>query len=321
MNYYRNPLLDKDAPDPFMTYDPVTGYYYALHTNYNKVEIFRSKTAFDILKSESKIVYTSDNNDGNYNSFWAPEMHKAPDGRWYIYTSAMIIPDGWCPRIFVLGSKTNDPFGEWEYKGRPFMDEFSIDPTVYTDKNGKQYMCCSKVQKPDGQVLVITELKNPYTPGEKSAVIAKAEYDWELVPPYGKGWAINEGPFFVEKDGRLYIIYSGNGCWSKDYCLAVLEYVGGDMCDKNSWVKHDKPVFTHGNGVFGPGHASFFKSPDNSELWCVYHVLKDENPSNKCAPRYFCIQPFYFDENSFPKYQHPVGFDKELKAPSGEDKI
>ncbi len=321
MCLYRNPLKDKDAPDPFMTFDPATGYYYALHTNWDKVEIFRSKKAFDVLNGESKIVYTNDNPDGNYNSFWAPEMHKAPDGKWYIYTSAMVIPEGWRPRIFVLGSKTADPFGEWEFKGRPCPDEFSIDPTVYTDKDGKQYMCYSRVYKPDGQVLEIREMTSPYTVSDKYAVISKATYDWELVPPYDINWAINEGPFFVEKDGRLFIIYSGNGCWSKDYCLGVLEFLGGDMCDAKNWVKHDKPIFTRANGVFGPGHASFFKSPDNTEYWVVYHVLKDENPSNQCAPRAFCIQPFYFDENSFPKYQHPVGFDKELKAPSGEDDI
>ena len=32
MKTFRNPVSPFSAPDPFMTYDPVTGYYYALFT-------------------------------------------------------------------------------------------------------------------------------------------------------------------------------------------------------------------------------------------------------------------------------------------------
>ena len=32
MRKFRNPVSPGDAPDPFMTFDPITGYYYALFT-------------------------------------------------------------------------------------------------------------------------------------------------------------------------------------------------------------------------------------------------------------------------------------------------
>ena len=42
MQTFRNPISPFDAPDPFMTYDPVTGYYYALFSRHSKLELFRS---------------------------------------------------------------------------------------------------------------------------------------------------------------------------------------------------------------------------------------------------------------------------------------
>ncbi len=42
MKVFRNPVADFDTPDPFMTYDKVTGYYYALFTRHEYLEIFRS---------------------------------------------------------------------------------------------------------------------------------------------------------------------------------------------------------------------------------------------------------------------------------------
>ena len=45
MKTFRNPIADFNTPDPFMTYDPVTGYYYALFTRGSCLEIFRSRHA------------------------------------------------------------------------------------------------------------------------------------------------------------------------------------------------------------------------------------------------------------------------------------
>ena len=45
MRTFRNPVSPFDAPDPFMTFDTVTGYYYALFTRGSKLELFRSRHA------------------------------------------------------------------------------------------------------------------------------------------------------------------------------------------------------------------------------------------------------------------------------------
>ena len=244
-------------------------------------------------------------------------MHRGPDGLWYIYTSGRITKGDGEKRIFIIGSVTTDPFGEWEYKRKPVASVFSIDPTVYTAPDGTQYMCYSRVDPEYGQVLDIAKMKSPITI-YTATTIAKAELEWELVEPYVGNLAILEGAFFLENNGRLFIIYSANGCWSNRYALGVLEYKGGDMCAPESWVKHPEPLLTYGNGVYGPGHAAFFRSPDGSEVWCAYHGMRQSNDTVTPMARYFNIQKVEFDETGYPVMGQPVGYETPITPPSGE---
>lgn len=321
MAEFQNPISPFDAPDPFMTYDADTGYYYALFTRGKKLEIFRSKRAACVVTDgDSRVVYTpSPERDGIWGHIWAPEMHKGTNGRWYIYTSGSVTADASQKRLFIMEGPKGDPFvGDWTFKCMPTPDVFSIDPTVYTAPDGAQYLCVSRLDPIDGQVLDIYDMVNPYTVGESHATIARAELEWELIPPYVGGYAIVEGAFFVEREGRLFIVYSANGCWSDDYCLGVLEHTGGLLCDAKNWKKHPRPIFTYGNGLYGPGHASFFKSPDTSELWCAYHGMKEHNEDCTPTARYFNIQKIDFDENGFFVRALPVGYEKKQNSPSGE---
>lgn len=321
MRGFKNPISPFSAPDPFMTFDPVTGYYYALFTRATGLELFRSRHAGNIVTDNDFItVYTPNGErDGIWGDIWAPEMHRAPNGRWYIYTSGRIKPERSKKCLFIMEGPADDPFaGEWVFKCKPSPDIYSIDPTVYTAPDGVQYLCSSRSIPGSGQVLEICDLINPYTYGENRVTIARAELDWELIPPYVGRSAIVEGAFFLERNGRLFIIYSANGCWSDNYCLGVLEHTGGSLCDAASWRKHEKPLLVHGNGVYGPGHASFFLSPDQSEVWCAYHGMKEHNEAVTAAPRYFNLQRIDFDGSGYPVMGVPIGYEVEQAPPSGE---
>ena len=322
MYKFRNPVFSFDSPDPFMTFDPITGYYYALFTRGSVLELFRSRHAGSIgTDGDSRIIYTPDGiRDGIWGSIWAPEMHRGSNGRWYIYTSGRLLPEEPSPkRLFIIEGPSDDPFnGEWIFRGMPSPDIFSIDPTVYTAPDGMQYLCCSRVDPQYGQVLEIYDLINPYTYGENHATIAYAELPWELVPPYQFPAAIVEGAFFLERNNRLFIIYSANGCWSDHYCLGVLEHIGGELCNAENWKKHPEPLLVYGNGAYGPGHATFFKSPDGSEVWCAYHAMKAHNETVSPTERYFNIQKIDFDKTGYPVMGMPVGYDKEQLPPKGE---
>ena len=321
MKKFRNPVSPFDAPDPFMTFDPQTGYYYALFTRGSKLELFRSHHAGSIVTDgDSRVIYTPNGErDGIWGDIWAPEMHRGSDGKWYVYTSGRIKPEPSQKRLFIMEGPADDPFeGEWIFRGKPSPDIFSIDPTVYTAPDGVQYLCSSRVDPQYGQVLDICDLVNPYTYGNNWATIARAELDWELVEPYTGRHAIVEGAFFLEREGRLFIIYSANGCWSDHYCLGILEHTGGSLTDAANWKKHPEPFFVHGNGLYGPGHASFFRSPDGSEVWCAYHGMKEHNEKVTPAHRFFNIQRIDFDETGYPKPTLPTGYEIELDPPAGE---
>lgn len=317
---FTNPIFWDDAPDPFITYDAETGYYYALYTRVDRVELYRHKHAASVLnRGEFKVIYRATGADGVWGDIWAPEMHRGPDGLWYIYTSGRITKEDGPKQVFVLASLTKDPFGQWEFKGRPNANVFSIDPTVYTAPDGTQYMCYSRFDAKDGQVLEIAKMKNPYTCYE-GTTITKAELDFELVAPYVGTNAIVEGAFFLENNGRLFLIYSANGCWSDHYALGVLEHIGGDLCSPQSWKKHTEPLLSYANGVYGPGHASFFRSPDGTEVWCAYHAMRYSNETVTYAPRYCHLQKVEFDENGYPVMGKPIGSGIKMAPPSGEEK-
>ena len=316
---FKNPVAPHDSPDPFMTYDPVTKYYYALFTCHTMLKLYRSRNAGTIIKdNDFRIIYEA-GNDGILGDIWAPEMHRGSNGKWYIYTSGRLNLKTNNKRLFIMEGPEKDPFdGEWMFKVMPSPDIYSIDPTIYTAPDKTQYLCASRVDPKYGQVLDIYDMINPYTLGKKSATIAKAELPWELVPPYVDDLAIVEGAFFLKRNERLFIIYSANGCWSDHYCLGILEHTGGEICDAANWKKHDKPLFTYGNGVYGPGHASFFSSPDGTEVWCAYHGMKEHNENVTETTRFFNLQRVDFNEDDFPVMSLPTGYDTEITPPSGE---
>ena len=209
---FTNPVSHFQAPDPFMTYDKETGYYYLLFTLGDRLELYRCRQAADItMRGESKVIYYANGpRDGIYGDIWAPEMHKGSDGKWYIYTSGRMTQGAGEKRLFIVRALTDDPFGEWEFVRMPTPGIFSIDPTVYTAPDGVQYVCYSRVDPKDGQVLDICKMSSPFFFDSKKVTIAKAELEWELDPPTIGSKAIVEGAFFLEHNGRLFLIYSAN---------------------------------------------------------------------------------------------------------------
>ena len=323
---FRNPLALRDAPDPFVTWDPVTGYYYSLFTCGNRLEIFRSRRAGSILSdNDSKVIYRTPDH-GFLKCVWAPEMHRV-NGRWYVYTSGQMTEEHGPKRIFVLGALSDDPFGEWEYLGQPLPWLWAIDATSWVSPTGIQYLSYCRIEHDEfghsRNVLQIRRMTNPWTASDQCADIGRAEYPWEQIAPYDTRHLINEGPFFVEKNGRLFVIYSANGCTIDQYCMGLLEFVGDQrdstqLCSAKYWIKHDKPVFQQANGVYGPGHASFFKSPDGEELWCAYHGMMEASEVSRGRTRYLNLQKIAFDESGFPVFGEPAGYETDIVPPGGE---
>jgi GH43 family beta-xylosidase len=99
----------------------------------------------------------------------------------------------------------------------------------------------------------------------------------------------------------------------------MLTYNGNDPLNADSWVKHPEPVFERVDsaGVYGPGHATFFSSPDGTEDWIAYHA-NDEITDGCDMGRTPRIQRFSWHEDGTPDFGSPVSTTEELPVPSGE---
>ena len=305
-NRYKNPLSDTlDTADPCIIYNERDGYYYGIYTGDDRLVMHRAKRVGDMFShSEFTTVYQVSEEDGTYGFLWAPEIHVI-DGIWHIYTSTHEKNTKARKHVICLVAKGENPFLGFRLLGHINPDLYAIDPTVH-EWGGRLYICSSAVL--DGmQKLIIQELESPAVPKGEWSVIAEPEYDWERVYPYDGKWSpINEGAYFIEREGRLFIVYSGNGCWSDDYVMGILELVSENPLLHESWHKHRTPFMTKGNGCFGPGHATFFYSPDKTELWICHHCLHESDPEFKPMDRHCHIQKVFFDEKGFPHADKPL---------------
>ncbi len=148
--------------------------------------------------------------------------------------------------------------------------------------------------------------------GQDRIRISSPQYSWEVK---GSPPSINEGPQILVKNNSVHVIYSASGSWTDDYCLGQLTCINENFMDSASWTKKSESVFLPTDDVFGPGHASFVKSPDLSEDWIVYHAAKSQGSG---WDRNVRMQKFSWDENDFPLFGSPVSTGVELDGPSDD---
>ncbi|GAA3465365.1 hypothetical protein J2S66_000962 [Saccharothrix longispora] len=133
------------------------------------------------------------------------------------------------------------------------------------------------------------------------------------------GAAGQRGSFALQRNGRTFLTYSASYCGTADYKLGMLEYRGGDPLAQSSWTKHATPIFQRDNaaGVYGPGHHSFFTSPDGTETWIAYHA--NSSASHGCGTtRTTRVQKISWNADGTPDLGVPVSTSAVLAGPSGE---
>jgi GH43 family beta-xylosidase len=318
---FTNPLLPSGA-DPWSVYE--NGFYYYTHTLGNRVDIWRTRSIARLGKGKRKTVFDPPPGLPYSKGLWAPEIHRI-DGRWYIYVAA---DDGKNEnhRLYVLENSARDPLkGEWEWKGRiGDSTQWAIDGSVFRH-NGQLYLIWSGWEgNTNGQQdLYICRMKNPWTPETERVRISSPVYDWEKHgdlndpsnPPHV---SVNEGPQFLSRGEKLFIVYSASGCWTEQYALGLLSaHTGSNLLDSTSWKKHPEPVFTAApeNGVYAPGHNSFFTSPDGTENWILYHAnsAAGQGCGKNRSPR---AQRFLWKEDDTPDFGRPLKPGVPVPAPA-----
>lgn len=143
--------------------------------------------------------------------------------------------------------------------------------------------------------------------------------------PYGRPirLATNEGPQQLTnpKTGQNFVIYSAARVNTPYYCLGMLEMVGNDPMQYQSWRKHTAGCVFHQNtqtGVYGTGHASFTTSPDGEEHYMVYHAQTTANPSPDLY-RTARIQKFDWNADGTPNF--PLAENGPFPVPAGQKEM
>jgi GH43 family beta-xylosidase len=310
---FTNPIK-RNAPDPWLTY--YNGNYHMAATTWNStVTMRKSKTLAGLNTAPEVTVFNLAGRANGCCNMWAPEFHllDGPNGkRWYMYyVAGQNVPDyNPTQRLHVLESDGLDPMGPYHFKA-DLGTTWQLDASVLK-LNGKLYLMGTYV---DGtQNLFIQELSNPWTLTGARRRLTAPTLPWER-----QSGNVAEGPEALQYNGKTFVIYSASACWGPDYKLGMLTYASGDPLLESSWRKAPNPVFQRNdaNGVFAPGHNGFFKSPDGTEDWLVYHA--NDSAGGGCdMNRTTRAQKFTWNADGTPNFGTPVALGTRLAVPSGE---
>ncbi len=332
-NYFTT--LITDYPDPFVVYDETIGVYILTGTGGPGITI-KSSPTLEGLRSAKKVqIYFPERQEGPDQLLWAPEIHKLND-KWYVYFTGHRTGEKSKgiqskQRMHVLECTSEDPVsGEWIYKGKIGGTEqrHGIDGTVF-ELNDQLFYVWSGPPKgfPIGQSTWIAPMINPWTLGDKWSNISKVGKAWEgtvSFPIFG----VMEGQQILRSMGKVYLAYSTFGYLDDRYRIGMLVMdEHDDPMDKKSWTKMKGPVFEQNpeENVFSTGHHCFFKSPDGTEYWFMYHARSTSiGMKRKWSPdlplRYCRAQPLSFDANGTPVFGTAVNGGTTQCAPSGEQR-
>jgi GH43 family beta-xylosidase len=306
-----NPLLP-EGPDPWMVFHD--GYYYFTCTSGNQIKIRRARSLADLGGGRGDRVVWEDNTPGRDKQMWAPEFDwlDGPNGRrWYLYYCAS---DGWHlnHRCHVLESQGDSPLGPYVYKGKLKTDPddkyYAIDPglLVTSDKQRMHFLWAGH----PGHVIYISDMENPWTTRGKRVHL----------PAEGFGCAeVREGPVTLVRNGKVFLIYSICDTGKPDYKLGMLVAdEKSDLLRPESWEQYPEPVFTRcdEHGVYGPGHNGFFRSPDGTEDWIIYHAKS--TPSYTYRTRSPRAQKFTWRPDGTPDFGKPLALSAVIPVPAGD---
>jgi GH43 family beta-xylosidase len=195
---------------------------------------------------------------------WAPEI-VFDSGRYYIYFSAGV---GAAHRMFVISSASAAGGYTAETQLALPDNKWAIDGSLFTF-NGQRWFVWSGWAGDTNveQNIYLARMSSPTTPTGGRYIISQPRESWERV--VGNPF-INEGPEAIkDPNGQLHIVYSANGSWSDQYCLADLRLrAGGDPTYVWDWYKSNGCLFGSNRAtmmagwdptlyVNGPGHHSF----------------------------------------------------------------
>ncbi|MEV0619889.1 glycoside hydrolase family 43 protein [Nonomuraea sp. NPDC050404] len=302
---FRNPV--NPSADPSLMFH--NGNYYVATTRGDRIGIWKSPSLATLLSATEQVVWRDSDNSRN-KQMWAPAFRHVGN-RWYIYYTASDGVDA-NHRMYVLESAGNDPMGPYSFKAKiADYGVYAIDGEPITH-NGQQYFVWSspgRGMSGGPQQLYIARMSNAWTvTGNRVAI-----------PADGGCTEVREGPTPLYRNGRTFLTYSSCDTGKPDYQLWMKSIANGaDPMVPANWRQHAGPVFSRNNetGVWGPGHHSFFRSPDGTQDWIAYHGKNTSvNTYNFRTTR---VQRFTWNADGTPNFGRPLAAGATQQLPSGD---
>ncbi|MFC7840675.1 family 43 glycosylhydrolase [Streptomyces sp. NPDC057382] len=267
-----NPLV-RNRADPHI-HRHTDGFYYFTATvpEYDRLVLRRSRTLAGLATAAESVLWRAHPTGPMGAHIWAPELHRI-GGTWYLYFASAPAEDVWAIRIWVLENAHPDPFrGTWVERGqlRTAWETFALDATTFSHR-GRRYLAWAQHEPgtDSNTGLFLSEMANPWTLKGPQVRLSTPEYDWECI-----GFKVNEGPYVLQRNGRLFMTYSA-GATDSHYCVGLLTAdARAGLLDPGSWSKSPVPVFTSNDTTrqYGPGHNCFTVAEDGRTDVLVYHA-------------------------------------------------
>ena len=189
--------------------------------------------------------------------YWAPDVVKRPDGRYYLYYNQ--------PCNTFAGS-SDTPIGPWTpltpgdglvIPDRLVKDVITLDTQLFADKDGTLYGYWGTwgifANSGCGYGVFNSDMKSFARLGMLPNTQAKDFF---------------EAPFMIERNGVYYFTYSSGSCHDATYRV---QYAVSDKADGEFKMGPNNPILasTPDGRVHGPGHHSILQRGD--EYFIVYH--------------------------------------------------
>ena len=268
----------------------VGGTYIAAQSQGGGIAVRQASSPDGLAAAAARPVWTDARNLGEV---WAPEI-VLDGGRYHIYFSAGRGP---AHRMYVISSAAPDSGYTAETRLALPDDKWAVDGTMFVF-NGQRWFVWSGWAGDTNveQNLYVARMTGPSTVTGGRYVISQPRESWERV--VGNPF-INEGPQPIrDPNGQLHIVYSANGSWSDQYCLADLRLrAGGDPAYVWDWYKSNGCLFGSNGATMmagwdptrhanGPGHHSFVlvhgdiatSPPAGPTFPLMYHAVPKGTP-------------------------------------------
>ncbi|CAN5910678.1 hypothetical protein BH11MYX3_BH11MYX3_16160 [soil metagenome] len=255
---YQNPVVDRDCPDPGVTF--AGDAYYMVCTG----------GAFPIQRSRDLVTWAPTGRavlpggkapwSANGGRNWAPEIHQVGN-RYVAYFTAV---NG--ANVLSIGAASAPSIeGPYTDRGGPLVENASgvIDASFIRDTDGTPYLTYKIDGNSVGQAtpIYIRRLAPDglsFAPGSTPVeILRNAPSTWE--------GGVVEAPWIVERDGTYYLFYSGN-VYDHRYRTGVARA----SSVTGPYTKRSAPILTNNARWVGPGHGSVV--PAGGDLYFVYHA-------------------------------------------------